>query len=268
MAVKKCLTLLITCGLTLSCATPSENFYTVAIEQGLIEQQVTGQKFQHKIYRSKNINSSKTLHVYLDGDGTPWERNRWIAKDPTARNPLILELIAQDITPSILLGRPCYYGLNRSHQCHSKYWTSHRYAQEVVDSLADALNTWLSHYDDFDDIILIGYSGGGSLAMLMAEKVQRVKKVVTVSANLNVSAWSQFHGYKAIEHSLDPAQQEAINNNIIQFHFAGKNDKIVPAFIIKDYAKNQKNAKYVEFPDYDHTCCWKNVWVKILGMIK
>ena len=266
MGIKKLLTILIACGLITSCATPSQHFHTVASQQGFVEQQIDGQGFQHKIYRSKNITSSKTLHVYLDGDGTPWERNRWIAKDPTARNPLILALMAQDTTPSILLGRPCYYGLSHSGKCHSKYWTSHRYSKEVVDSMADALKAWLSDYN-FDDIVLIGYSGGGSLAMLMAEKIHGVKKVVTVAANLDVAAWSQYHGYQPLINSLNPATQESINKNIMQLHIAGEQDSVVPSFIIKDYAKNQQNSRYVKLPNNDHTCCWKESWVKILGMI-
>ena len=266
MGIIKFPSILIACALTISCATPSQNFHQVASEQGFHEQLINGQGFQHKIYVSKKIKLGKTLHVYLDGDGTPWERNRWIAKDPTARNPLILRLMALDSSVSILLGRPCYYGLNKSTQCHPKYWTSHRYSEEVVGSMVNALASWLSNYN-FDDIVLIGYSGGGSLAVLIAERIQGIKKIVTVAANLNVEAWSEHHGYQSIQNSLDPSKQDGINESIIQLHFAGENDKIVPPFIINNYSKTQKNATFFKLPDNDHSCCWEEVWIKILSMI-
>ena len=166
-----------------------------------------------------------------------------------------------------MLGRPCYYGLNHSPECHNKYWTSHRYSKEVVDSMASVLNTWLTRHQ-FNDVVLIGYSGGGSIAMLMADKIKNLMKVVTVSANLNVTAWSQFHGYSALKESLNPADEIKLDEQIEQFHFAGQNDDIVPAFIINEYADSQKNAKYYELAETDHSCCWEDEWPAILRIIE
>jgi len=264
--VKK-LSVLITLVSLLGCATPAQHFNQQALALGFNSLIVKTAQFQHQIYTTKNLKEGGVLHVYLDGDGTPWVRNRWIADDPTARNPLILRLMSQDQQPSILLGRPCYYGLSESSGCDNKYWTSHRYSKAVVQSMSQTLNSLLENYQ-FNEIVLIGYSGGGSLALLMADTINKVKKVVTVAANLNVKIWSEYHGYSTLKNSLNPADTVAIDANIQQFHFAGKEDEVVPAFIIKKFAQDQKNAQYFELEDKDHVCCWGSEWKSILRLIE
>ena len=258
--------LVMVCLCLVGCTTPSQRFNEEALNLGFKVEVLSSERFQHNIYLAENFREGRRLHVYLDGDGTPWKRNRWIAKDPTARNPLILYLMKQDNTPSILLGRPCYYGFSAEPECDGKLWTSHRYSKEVVDSMVEVLNTWLKTYD-FNEVVLIGYSGGGSLSILMAESVENVKKVVTIAGNLDVKAWSEFHGYLALKDSLNPAKEVALNSKIKQFHFAGKEDEIVPAFIIKEFAGKQINSKYYELEDKDHSCCWDEVWNEILRVV-
>lgn len=251
----------------MGCATPSQYFDQVAIELGFSFEIVSTARFKHKIFASEHLVKGETLHVYIDGDGTPWERNSWIANDPTARTPLILYLMKQDKEPAILLGRPCYYGLNLSLECDSKYWTSHRYSLDVIDSMSSALQSWLvKHY--YNEVVLIGYSGGGSVAVLMADNIQKIKKVVTVAANLDVRRWSEHHGYSALKDSLNPVDEVDIKPAVQQFHFAGENDEVVPAFIIRDYAKSQRNTHFYELPGNNHSCCWEDEWMKVLEIIK
>jgi hypothetical protein len=252
----------------LGCTTPGQHFNDVANELGLYPYKLNSHQFQHILFENNILaGPSDTLHVYIDGDGTPWERNRWISDDPSARNPLILRLMIQDTMPSILLGRPCYYGLNNSPGCENKYWTSHRYSKEVIQSMSQALNIWLAKHK-FTQIVLIGYSGGGSIAILMADKIKKTKKVVTIAANLDVKAWSKFHGYSKLKNSLNPSDEVKLKTGIQQFHFAGTDDNVVPPFIIKKYAENQKNSKYYQFDDKDHGCCWEEEWPNILGLIE
>jgi len=254
------------CFILFACATPAQRFDQAALEIGFNSQFIGSKQFQHKIYQAKGLDKGDVLHVYLDGDGTPWVRNRWIAEDPTARNPLILDLMGLDKTPAILLGRPCYYGLSPMGACDNKYWTSHRYSKAVVDSMVLVLNKWLRQRN-YKQIVLIGYSGGGSLAMLMADSVQGVTKVATVAANLNVAAWSNYHGYLMLKGSLNPAVDAETPPEIKQVHIAGQDDDVVPAFIISDYAKNQKNASYYEMEKQDHACCWEDIWFDLLTVI-
>lgn len=248
------------------CATPAQHFAAVALEQGFIASSVSGHPFQHRIYANRaslQPPQNQILHVYLDGDGTPWQQN-WPAEDPTSRNPLILLLMAQDQAPSILLGRPCYHGLNASAFCNDCFWTSKRYAQQIVDSMTAALNNWLQK-QPFKKVVLIGYSGGGTLAVLMADKIPGVQTVLTFAANLDIDAWSQAHGYPTLTESLNPITQKKLPRWIKQIHLAGTEDEVVPAHIVKSYAEQQGGAYHL-FPDFDHQCCWQEAWPKILQL--
>jgi hypothetical protein len=251
----------------LGCATPAQRFSTVAANYGFISSNISGHPFQHRIYANPtamHIPDEQTLHVYIDGDGTPWEHESWPAEDPTSRNPLILNLMAQDKSPSILLGRPCYHGLNVTAACAESFWTSKRYASEIVDSMIVALNSWLKN-QPFKKIVLIGYSGGGSIAVLMANKALLVDTVVTFAANLDVDEWSKAHGYPTLNESLNPIAQKILPKRIKQLHLAGADDDVVPAYIVKSYA-DQQNAGFRVYPEFDHQCCWEKAWQSILPL--
>ena len=247
------------------CTTPSEHFATVAADFGFYGFSLNSGIFDHQFYTNakatQDINED-ALHVYLDGDGTPWENHQWIADDPTSRNTMILELMRQDKAATIFLGRPCYQGLNKTSACHYKYWTSHRYSKQVVGSMVQVLKLWLNKHP-FKQVVLIGYSGGGTLAVLMAPYVPEVKIIVTLAANLDVEAWSRYHGYNPLPESLNPACI-VLNANLRQIHIAGLEDNIVPAQIIKSYAEKQVNALYLPYAHFDHHCCWVKEWASIL----
>lgn len=244
------------------CATPAQHFEAIAAEHGFSAKTVAGHPFAHRVYanrQSMQASQNKALHVYLDGDGTPWK------PDPTSRNPLILSLMMQDSAPSILLGRPCYHGLHVSPLCNDSFWTSKRYSSEIVASMAAALNNWLQKYPA-KKIILIGYSGGGTLAVLMADKISAVQTVLTFAANLDVESWSQERGYPILTESLNPIRQNKLPDRIKQIHLAGADDEVVSANIVKSYA-DQQNVEYHLFPEFDHQCCWEEVWQKILQLL-
>lgn len=249
-----------------SCATPSEHFAKVAFDFGFSGLLFSTGLFDHQLYTNAEASyhlNHEVLYVYLDGDGSPWEQHRWIADDPTSTNPMILELMQQDNNPSIFLGRPCYHGFNNSAACHFKYWTSHRYSREVINSMALALKRWLQQYP-YKKIVLIGFSGGGTLAVLMAPELPGVQTVVTVAANLDVDAWSLYHRYLPLSESLNPATL-SLNTHLKQIHIVGLNDTIVPAGLIKAYADKQVNATYISYPHFDHHCCWVKEWPAILS---
>jgi len=267
-ALKK-LFISIVCFLGLAgCTTPSERFASAAANFGFYGFSLNSGIFDHQFYTNTKVTqdiNEEVLHVYLDGDGTPWEKHQWIADDPTSRNPMILELMRQDKAAAIFLGRPCYQGLNKTSACHYKYWTSHRYSKKVVDSMVQVLKLWLNKHS-FKQVVLIGYSGGGTLAVLMAPYLSEVQTIVTLAANLDVEAWSRYHGYKPLPESLNPARIN-LNANLRQMHIAGLEDNIVPAQIIKSYVEKQVNALYLPYAHFDHHCCWVKEWVSILRFL-
>jgi len=228
---------------------------------------IAGDGFQHLIYRHGDWGRSGPVHVYLEGDGLPWVTRTRVARDPTPRNALALRLMASDPAPSLYLGRPCYHGLADSAGCSPWLWTHGRYSEEVVASMAAALTRALGP-DRERKAILIGYSGGGVLAMLIAARERRVQGVVTIASNLDIDAWADLHGYSRLRGSLNPAVQPPLPSGIRQVHLAGGRDDRVPARLSHSVADRQPNAAFAVFPEFDHVCCWERDWSSILATLE
>ncbi|MEW8027038.1 MAG: alpha/beta fold hydrolase, partial [Candidatus Thiodiazotropha sp.] len=172
-------------------------------EQGFQKTEIMGSDFVHAIFHNGKLGTASTLHVYLGGDGTPWIGGFIKAGDPTPRKPIALKLMAKDESPSLFLGRPCYHGYSNRHPCTPDYWTSARYSEEVIDSMSRALRRLLNDYRH-ENLHLLGFSGGGSLAMLMAERFPETRSIVTVAGNLDIESWADLHGYDPLEGSRNP----------------------------------------------------------------
>ena len=249
------------------CATPTERIDRTVRDNGFEKHVVSGGRFDHLILRGNASGSAETdVHVYIEGDGSAWIPNRWVAADPTPENPVALQLMQQDSGPSLYLGRPCYFDLRRN--CTPADWTAGRYAEVVVDSMADALAVALDEMNLNGNIVLIGFSGGGVLAMLLAVRVEKVEAVVTLAANLDVGRWTRYHNYSPLSASLDPAKEVPLPAHILQYHLLGVADRNVPLETVQAVINQQPNARVLQYPEYDHTCCWREAWPDILARLK
>lgn len=169
------------------------------------------------------------LRVYLEGDGLAWISRTQPSSDPTPRNPVGLALAAQDPGPNVAyLARPCQYTPMASNpQCATAWWTSKRYAPEVVVSLSAALDQ-LSARAPGQPLELVGYSGGGALAVLLAARRQDIASLRTVAGNLDTEFVNQLHGVSAMPLSLNPIADARRVAHIPQQHVSGAEDTIVP----------------------------------------
>ncbi|HAF44971.1 MAG TPA: hypothetical protein DCK83_08560 [Gallionellaceae bacterium] len=258
-----CLLILLTLTTQFSgCANPAQRLDARASELGYRRVMLQGDGFSHVAYfKDGRAAAGKTLHVYLEGDGTPWIRKRVPASDPTPRNPLMLELMSLDAAPSVYLGRPCYHGVHSS-ACTLDIWTNMRYSETVVASMSAALDSVSAGYQS---LVLLGHSGGGTLAMLLAERQPKVTMVVTVAANLDSDRWAALHKQQALSGSLNPATRPSLRTSIRQMHYAGAEDDNVPPQLVRDAVAQQPGATFKVYPKQDHRCCWRDVWPEVLG---
>ncbi len=248
-----------------ACSTPARRLDDEASHLGFIRELWLGVDFTHVVYRNQAI--GPLLHVYLDGDGLPWLRRTLVATDPTPRNPLLLELMVQDSSPTIYLGRPCYHGQSVSPACSPEWWTARRYGPEIVASMAAVLNDILDR-NSYSGLVFIGYSGGGTLAMLLAEHFPSTQAIVTIAGNLDTDTWTEWHGYSPLRGSLNPASRPPLDAAIVQFHFAGGRDENIPVFLIQPVVLRQLCAKLIIIKTFDHVCCWQEEWGSILNRLR
>ena len=255
----QCLVLLSLFG----CVSASARFDRVARDIGLNKTVVNGHDFQHAIYENAAATSNTgSLNVYIGSDGTPW--NLVIpSEDPTPRNPLTLRLMMQDSEPAILVGRPCYHGLSGSDGCNEDIWTSARYSPAAVASMAEVIERYLAHHS-YESVKLIGYSGGGTLAALLAAELDHVTTLLTVAANLDIDAWTSYHDYEPLHGSLNPAQQPPLPESVRQVHYFGARDPNVPMSTADRYFQVNRAAERHEIADFDHVCCWEKMWSSLL----
>ena len=249
----------ILCG----CATREQQADSVAARAGMSRTVLEGARFHHVSY--ERIVPGAVLFIFVDGDGRPWVRGgRAMATDPTSRHPLLLDLAAQTRTGSTLyLGRPCYLGLARMPECQPSDWTSARYSTQVVQSLAAAANRFVSEHA-IQEVVLIGHSGGGTLAVLMAPQVEHLRAVITIAGNLDVSAWSAFHAYLPLAGSLDPAAGRALPTGVTEIHLVGGADRNVPPQLMQRYLAVHPGALVWTYPTFNHECCWREAWPEVL----
>jgi hypothetical protein len=243
------------------CATPAEHFAETAGAMGLERQVVTGAGFGHVLFWKDRGRTGAVLHVYIDGDGTP-DIGGYPAADPTSRNPLMLRLLELDPGPAVLLGRPCYYGLAGDAGCRPALWMGERYSEAVVASMAAAVREILAP-GVYGRVAWFGHSGGGSLAMLLAARVPETAAVVTAAANLDIDAWAATRGARPFVGSLNPARQPALPAAVVQRHYAGGRDEIVPPEVTRKGLG--PGVPLTVIPDFDHRCCWEKLWPALLA---
>lgn len=247
------------------CAGPAGRMDAEARHLGLQRLEIPGDGFAHTTYENGR-SAGALLHVYLGSDGTPWINHRWVAADPTPRDPLLLRLLALDTAPAVYLGRPCYHGA-RGPECKPWIWTMGRYAPAVVRSLAVALGH-IYAAGRYDGVVLVGYSGGGTLAMLLAPMLTEIRGIVTLAGNLDSEAWSRLHAYAPLTASLNPARQPPLPARILQLHLAGARDRNVPPALSKPVVARQAHAELRVIEGYDHRCCWEALWPSVLAELQ
>ena len=252
--------------LTLSaCATPTERFMGWLQAHDLAHEIVVGDGFHHLLIERNTDTVAARLHIYIEGDGAPWLTPTTPAVDPSPVHPLALELALLDSGPAIYLGRPCYFGVHDP-ACGLSVWTDRRYSEEVVRSMAAALTNYLRAHKHRRAVI-IGHSGGGSLALLLAERLPAVERVVTLSANLDLAAWTRMHRYSPLTGSLDPAARAPLVR-VRETHYVGGRDRNVPPSLVRAAVARRGAGEVIELPDYDHLCCWRERWPRVLAELR
>jgi pimeloyl-ACP methyl ester carboxylesterase len=220
-----------------------------------------GDPFLHQVLT--NTARGELLHVYIEGDGRPWLTPERIARDPTPERLLMLELMSLDSAPSAYLGRPCYFDLEDP-ACSARWWTDRRYSSEVVQSLDRVLDQLVQGHAG---LVLIGHSGGGTLAMLLAARREDVRTVVTLAANLDTRAWAEQHDYTPLYGSLDPALEPPLGQEIVQLHLIGELDSVITVPMLRSALREQSDPEIRVLPGVDHRCCWPELWPDILSDI-
>ncbi|WPL16649.1 Alpha/beta hydrolase family protein [Thiorhodovibrio winogradskyi] len=254
-------------ALLTGCTGSFEKSDILANHRDLTAGAIIAKGYQLRTYRHGQATPGQSLHVYLEGDGRPWLSRTRISPDPSPKRQLALELMALDPLPSLYLGRPCYFGQAQAPGCSPHLWTFARYSETVVATMAAALRQIMTE-EHIEQLTLIGYSGGGVIAWLLAERLPEVTRLITIAANLNVEAWTRHHGYSPLTDSLDPSTRAPLRATVAHWHLIGTKDTQVPAYLSDNQIGPELQNARISRLNIDHNCCWTNRWPDILQCIQ
>lgn len=229
--------------------------------------EVPGQGYVHTVLRAGSAVPQSPRLVFLEGDGRPWtDDGQRPAANPDPVRAIARELALLEQRGSMVLGRPCYHGRYDAPGCGPELWTSGRYSATVVASMALALEQLVGG-SPTQPVVLVGYSGGGALALLVADRVTEVRAVVTLAANLDLEAWTASHGYLPLTDSLDPLAARALRPGC-EIHLAAARDRVVPPSQLAAAVRRRPGALLWIERGADHACCWGRRWSTIAERIR
>jgi dienelactone hydrolase len=215
------------------------------------------------------LQRTTVLTVYIEGDGLAWINGSTPSLDPTPLNPLALRLALRDPSgAAVYLARPCQFVTGAQRRgCQRKYWTSHRFAPEVIEASSSAIEQLKQRFAA-ERLVLVGYSGGGAVAALIAAQRRDVMRLVTVAGNLDHRAWTADLHLSALDGSLNPADAWRRLQSVPQIHFVGGQDRVLGESVVESYRARfaPGPAPTVRvLPTFDHHCCWVERWPDLLG---
>jgi pyrimidine operon attenuation protein/uracil phosphoribosyltransferase len=116
-------------------------------------------------------------------------------------------------------------------------------------------------------IRLVGFSGGATIAAIIAAKRNDITDLRTIAGNLDINVFTQIHKVSPLSGSLNPIDYAEQLSKIPQIHFVSINDYVITNQIIESYINelNKHNNrlscyKVLEFKQATHAEGWAKIW--------
>lgn len=208
------------------------------------------------------LQAGSPLVVYIEGDGLAWISRTQPSYNPTPIKPLMLSLASIDGSKNVVyLARPCQYiSMDKNPKCEQDYWLGKRFAPEVIDSMNEAISAVVAKINA-PEVHLVGYSGGGAVAALIAARRDDVKTLRTIAGYLDHVALNRARKVSPLGGSLDPMRISDKLSGLPQIHYVGANDKIIPSWVAKSFIlKQAKGCSRMRIENASHEEGWESVW--------
>ena len=242
-----------------SCKTPTHEHDSISNMYGFQKVLVKGGDFWITTYQ-KISDKHKPYVFYIEGDGAAFIGKYRISRNPTPRKQMFIKLAAIDDRPNVVyVARPCQYTpMKLNPKCNTQYWTSKRMSDDTIQSLNDVINN-INNHNKFS---LIGFSGGGGIAVIIAARNNMVKDMITIAANLDHVAFTTLHNVTPMTGSLNPIDYINRVKHIPQLHISGEKDNVIPPFIADKFIQKAASncVKQQIYKEISHNRGWEKVW--------
>jgi hypothetical protein len=211
--------------------------------------------------------------LYIEGDGdTLFGHDPSSFDEPAPNDPVALHIATRDLGPNVIwLARPCQYTQTLkdgkpSHDCPSKIWGSARYGVEAVTAMNTAIDDIKTRYNvpGFD---LVGYAGGGAMALLIASGRNDILTIRTVGGILDTDLYAYMHKAAPLTDSANPTAIATKLANIPQNHFTGLGDFDAPAALYDSYRRAAGPSTCIRntiIGKTEHEKGWVDKWPMLL----
>lgn len=240
--MKKMLFLLGSCLILSACASKPEEpngFYYTPVKTNFF----TFTSFE------KNIKNGQMLRIYIEGNG-----------NPNPKQTTALTLAEKDPYQNVIyLARPCQFSDDEVCQ-HDTIWKDAQFNSEIIQQIQEAVLQLMRKYKA-PSIELVGYDGGATVALLLANRIPQTKRVITIAGILDTAAYQQTNPRVSFKKSLNPADEKNQIAAKTQIHYVGKNDKLTPPKTAERFVTTQPhpiNATVKAVSNVGH-CDWADV---------
>ena len=212
-----------------------------------------------KIYSLEKIKNDEKLTIYIEGDGMSWVDRFTISSDPTPNNPTAFKLALIDSNDNVIyLARPCQF--EWSNNCNKDTWTLSQYSTSVLSGYKSIIEELSEKYEE---IHLVGYSGGAGIAMYLGSiDNNSIKSIRTVAGNINHNALTQLLNISNLSKSLNFYPIVEKTNKVPQVHYYGLEDKTVPNQLQISYKNQNVDNKCINIMSVNatHDGGWEDFW--------
>ena len=144
-------------------------------------------------------------------------------------------------------------------ECDESLWTDGRFSSQVIAMSNQAIDRALQNVPTVR-LNLVGHSGGGTLATLVAAQRRDVNCLVTMASPLDTTAWARALLIAPLTRSQNPAEPNANLKQIRQTHYLGENDRIVTKESIGRYRNFPPQTEFITIAGFDHQKFWVEYW--------
>lgn len=212
--------------------------------------------------------------IYIEGDGAAWHSRQIPPSDPTPKNPIAAYLAQADPHFFVAyLGRPCMYlQAEQLKQCSAELWSDARFGSDALALSNQAIDDLIAYIKERGlldspkrySLNLVGYSGGGVLAALVAAQRADVACLVTLASPLDIEVWAKLQKVAPLAKSFNPAYPDAKLSQVRQMHWFGAQDRVVPPQAIGRYRNwnplVERDQVIQILPNFNHRNYWIRDW--------
>ena len=223
--------------------------------------EITAGLFRLTTY-SRIRDTNKPVTIYIDGDVRGWRPSADPGIDDTPDDYVGLRLATLDPSPNVVfIARPCQFGIDDL-LCFDKAWEKGAWSQPVFASISRAVDH-VAVVFPHPQLNLVGYSGGGAIAAVLASRRRDVMSLRTIAGNLDPDGNGRAHAADPQDDFVDPMGIAPRLALLPQEHFVGDKDVFVPPFLTENFVKAigvSYCVKVTHLPYATHQTGWQEVW--------